>query len=81
MRILFLGDIIGLSGCEVIIQNLPKLIKKNKIDYDDKSNINDLLMSFTKIKREFRSEKMLMYFVLYFIYFRSNHNLENIIFI
>ena len=33
MRILFLGDIIGLSGCELIIQSLPKLIKKNKIDF------------------------------------------------
>ena len=60
--------------------DIINLIKK-KTDYDDKSNTNDLLMSFTKIKREFRSEKLLMYFVLYFIYFRSNHNLENIIFI
>ncbi len=33
MRILFLGDIIGISGCETIIQNLPTLIKKKKIDF------------------------------------------------
>ena len=61
--------------------DIVNLLKKKNIEYDDKSNTNDLLMSFTKIKRELRSEKMLMYFVLYFIYFRSNHNLENSIFI
>jgi len=33
MRILFLGDIIGLSGCNAVEQHLPKLIKKNKIDF------------------------------------------------
>jgi len=61
--------------------DIINLIKKNNMNYDDKSNTNDLLMIFTKIKREFRSEILLMYFVLYFIYFRSNYNLENIIFI
>ena len=33
MRILFLGDVIGLSGCKAIAQHLPKQIKKNKIDF------------------------------------------------
>ena len=33
MRILFLGDIIGLSGCKKVYQQLPKQIKKNKIDF------------------------------------------------
>ena len=33
MRILFLGDIIGLSGCKAIKQHLPIQIKKNKIDF------------------------------------------------
>ena len=33
MRILFLGDIIGLSGCWTVIQNLPKIIKKKRIDF------------------------------------------------
>jgi len=33
MRILFLGDIIGLSGCSNVEQHLPKQIKKNKIDF------------------------------------------------
>ena len=33
MRILFLGDIIGLSGCSNVVQHLPKQIKKNKVDF------------------------------------------------
>jgi len=33
MRILFLGDVIGLSGCKAITQNLPTIIKKKKIDF------------------------------------------------
>ena len=33
MKILFLGDVIGLSGCNAIKQHLPKQIKKNKIDF------------------------------------------------
>jgi metallophosphoesterase (TIGR00282 family) len=33
MRILFLGDIIGLSGCSEVVQHLPKQIKKKKIDF------------------------------------------------
>ncbi len=33
MRILFLGDIIGLSGCRAVERHLPKQITKNKIDF------------------------------------------------
>ena len=33
MKLLFLGDIIGLSGCNAVEQYLPELIKKNKIDF------------------------------------------------
>ena len=33
MRILFLGDIIGSSGCDVVIQSLPKLIQNKKINF------------------------------------------------
>jgi metallophosphoesterase (TIGR00282 family) len=33
MRILFLGDVVGVSGCSKIMNNLLELIKKNKIDY------------------------------------------------
>jgi len=33
MKILFLGDIVGDSGCGSIKQNLPKIIKDNAIDF------------------------------------------------
>jgi DNA polymerase III delta prime subunit len=58
--------------------DIINIIKKNKAN---NSNVNDLLISFSKIKKEFRNEKLLMYLVLYFVYFRSDYNLENIVFI
>ena len=33
MRILFLGDVVGRSGCLAVTENLPGLIKKKKIDF------------------------------------------------
>ena len=33
MRILFLGDVVGKSGCEAITNNLPKQLEKRKIDF------------------------------------------------
>ena len=33
MRILFLGDVVGISGCLAVTENLPSLIKKKKIDF------------------------------------------------
>jgi len=33
MKILFLGDIVGNSGCEAVKKYLPKKIKENKIDF------------------------------------------------
>ena len=33
MRILFLGDLVGKTGCKSLIENLPDQIKKNKIDF------------------------------------------------
>ena len=33
MRILFLGDVVGISGCSKIMDNLLDQIKKNKIDF------------------------------------------------
>ena len=62
--------------------NAIDIIELYKINpLNNNSNINDLLISFSKIKKEFRNEKLLMYFVIYFIYFRSDFNLENIVFI
>ena len=33
MNILFLGDIVGTSGCEAVKKHLPKKIKESKIDF------------------------------------------------
>ena len=33
MKILFLGDIVGDSGCDAIKKNLPSKIIKHKIDF------------------------------------------------
>ena len=33
MRILFLGDVVGSSGCSKIVSDLPNQIKENKIDF------------------------------------------------
>ena len=33
MKILFLGDVVGTSGCSKIMNNLLDQIKKNKIDF------------------------------------------------
>ena len=33
MKILFLGDVVGSSGCLAVTKNLPGLIKKKKIDF------------------------------------------------
>ena len=33
MKILFLGDVVGISGCSKIMNNLLDQIKKSKIDF------------------------------------------------
>ena len=33
MRILFLGDVVGISGCSKVLNNLKAEIKKRKIDF------------------------------------------------
>jgi hypothetical protein len=53
------------------------------IEYNSK--IKDLkkyeyLITFQKVKREFRNEKLLMLFILYFLVFRTDLTLENISF-
>ena len=59
--------------------DLIRYIEKN-------ANIEELkkyeyLITFQKVKREFRNEKILMLFILYFLVFRSELTLENISFI
>ena len=33
MKVLFLGDVVGRSGRSAVLNHLPSLIKKNKIDF------------------------------------------------
>lgn len=53
------------------------LEKKNDIDELKKTQ---LLISFQKVKREIRNEKLLIVFMLTFIFIRFDYNLENITF-
>ena len=41
----------------------------------------ELLIGFTRVKKEFRNEKLLLLFILNFIYLSTNDNLENMSFI
>lgn len=55
------------------------------MDYTEKSNIIDkkkyqMLIAFHKVKREFRNEKLLIFFMLNFIFIRSDYDLENMSF-
>ncbi len=60
--------------------DLINYIKTSQIIFTnmDKSNI---ILCFHKIKSEFRCEKLLMFYMLDFIYLRENVNIENISFI
>jgi DNA polymerase III delta prime subunit len=61
-------DIILLLEDNTILSEMPK----------DKRY--ELLMSFNKVRKEFRNEKMLLLFILNFMYLSSNMSLENISF-
>ena len=45
---------------------------------DDRITTYELLMAFSGVKREFRNEKLLILFILYFMHFRSEIDLKNI---
>ena len=64
---------LGYSSLDII----SYLEKKNDIDDLKK---NQLLISFQKVKREIRNEKLLIVFMLTFIFIRFDYNLENITF-
>ena len=40
MKILFLGDVVGSSGCDAIKKNLPEIIKNKKNDFVDLNGDN-----------------------------------------
>ena len=54
------------------------------MNYIENSNMDEknkwkVLLIFHKVKKEYRNESLLMYFLLYFYYFRSNDTLENVL--
>ena len=63
----------GYSAMDVL--NYIKGLDKSK------EEISLLMIFFNKVKKEFRCEKLLIYFVLYFSFIRSDYPLENIGFI
>ena len=54
MKILFLGDVVGLSGCKKITNELLNQIKKNNIDFViiNGENADDTGVGLTKISTE-----------------------------
>jgi len=66
-----------------IIQLLEKNSHFNNevSDNEELFRTHELLLAFNCVKREFRNEKLLVLFVLYFIVFRSEMDLKNITFI
>lgn len=56
-------------------------IEKNKFDNLSECKKYEIIFTFQKIKKDFRSEKFLLFILIYFVYIRSDYNLENISFI
>jgi DNA polymerase III delta prime subunit len=60
--------------------DIMKYIEHNNIEHISDMKKFQLLICFHKIKKDFRNEKLLIVFILNFIYLRSDCNLENITF-
>ena len=63
MNILFLGDIVGDSGCMAVKENLPKIIKDKSIDFvvangenaaNDGVGITENIVDWLLILRDFQ---------------------------
>lgn len=77
----------GYSALDVI-RILEEVISSTSLEKEsEKESENELfrnhelLLAFNGVKREFRNEKLLILFILYFIVFRSELDLKNITFI
>jgi hypothetical protein len=62
----------GYSGLDIM-----DYVEKSKVDEKKKYQ---LLLAFHKVKREFRNERLLMFFMLNFLFIRSDFDLENLSF-
>ena len=65
----------GYSGLDLIdlVENYPTVPLSTDKKYE-------LLIAFNKVRKEFRNEKLLILFILNFVYLSSNYSLENISF-
>lgn len=61
----------GYSALDII-----KIIENNLIEIDEDRKY-EILITFSKIKKEFRNEKMLLFFIINFAWLDSKFNLEN----
>jgi DNA polymerase III delta prime subunit len=60
--------------------DLINLIENNLI-YTNEDRKHEILIAFEKIRKEFRNEKMLLFFIINFVWLDSKFNLENMTFI
>ncbi len=63
--------------------DLLSLLKSNPEIFEslEEIHIHELLVGFNKVKSDIKNEKLLIYFVLHFIYFKTGTSLENISYI
>ena len=66
----------GYSGLDIIFY-----IENNNFSHLSCQKKYEFLIAFNKVKKEFRNEKLLMLFILNFIYSDENYDLKNISFI
>jgi DNA polymerase III delta prime subunit len=71
---------LGYSALD-LIENVESEIHGADADPDAALNKYELLIAFSRVKKEIRNEKLLMLFILYFMKFRSELELKNITFI
>ena len=60
--------------------DIIQMLEDGRLRLADESKQYDLLIAFNKVRKEFRNEKLLMLFVLNFIYLDGKMSLENISF-
>lgn len=59
--------------------DLIEIIENNSIEVNEDRKY-EILITFTKVKKEFRNEKMLLFFIINFVWLDSRFNLENMTF-
>jgi len=78
IRLMQLSETLYEKGFSAL--DLIKLVEQTAMEGTDADRITtyELLMAFSGVKREFRNEKLLILFILYFMHFRSEIDLKNI---